>query len=165
MQICLLRVSAIQSKQKSVLLHRSESILPSHPLFVYIFLVVCPHQFSLEQHDKPVHKLLHCSCPFGKTKPTTEHSCDLNSSANITLSLIFLLLALVLFHILAEFWFRKMYSNLLHMEHKETFVFSHAEVFSALLHLQTLQKMAGHRKREVPLISLQLALLPARQLK
>lgn len=166
----------MQSKQKSVILCRPGNISPPPYLFIsflWFFLTSFLYNRMINQfiNDFIIHALLK-KTPKNPTTPkkATEHNSDLNSFVSIKLLLNFLLLVLVLFNILAEFWFRKLYWYLLCIEQKDACFLACWEVLFAFLislclHLQSLQKMAGHRKRKAPLTPLQLALLPVRRLK
>lgn len=133
MRFCLLQVSAIQSKQKSIILYRSDSI-SSPPLTPHLFISSLGFFLTSFLLNSVINQLIN-NCIINALSwkknniehTTTEHNCELNSFVNIKLSLNFLLLVLVLFNILAEFRFRKMYSCLVCVEQKETFVFSHAD--------------------------------------
>lgn len=97
---------AIQSKQKSIILWWSDSIPPSR-LFVSSLWFFS--QVFIGQYSVPAHKPLYYSYTLinKQTKKNQQHNCNLNSIVNAKLSLKILLLVLILFNTLAEFWFKK----------------------------------------------------------
>lgn len=173
MWFCLLWVSATQSKQKSVISCRSDSTYTPGPyLFIFslwFFLTSFLQNRGINQFiiNYVIHALLWGKNP--KQPNTREHNCDLNSFVILNYHLIFF--CLFWYYVIPwhNFDSEECIVSCFHGAKGWFFFFTCWNILSVSLHLslhlQNLQKMAGNRRREVLLITLQLALLPARRLK
>lgn len=166
----------MQSKQKSVILCRPGNISPPPYLFIsslWFFLTSFLYNRMINQfiNDFIIHALLK------KTQKTQQLQKELQSTTvtwTVLLVSNYCLIFFCLFWYYLISWQNFDSENCIGIFYawsKRTLVFSCAERFylpfliSLCLHLQSLQKMAGHRKRKAPLTPLQLALLPVRRLK
>lgn len=132
MQFCLLQISAIQSKQKGVILCRPGSISRPPYFFIYslwFFLTSFLYNSSINQFLN--YFITHACLKTKKNPPkrATEHNSNLNSFVNIELLLNFLLLVLVLLISWQNFDSEKC-SGISCARSTKTLVFLHAERFS-----------------------------------